>query len=60
MPGTGDAVVIGLVAVAHGVSHFYQLAFAPLFPLMKDELGVSYAALGFVVTLFYDLSRLVG
>jgi FSR family fosmidomycin resistance protein-like MFS transporter len=56
LPRTGDAVVIGLVSLAHGVSHFYQLAFAPLFPLMKDELGVSYAALGFVVTLFYALS----
>jgi MFS transporter, FSR family, fosmidomycin resistance protein len=55
---TGDAVVIGLVALAHGLSHFFQLIIAPLFPLIKDELGVSYAALGFVVTLFYALSAL--
>jgi FSR family fosmidomycin resistance protein-like MFS transporter len=55
---TGDAVVIGLVALAHGLSHFFQLIIAPLFPLIKDELGVSYAALGFVVALFYTLSAL--
>ena len=58
MNKTGDAVVIGLVALAHGVSHFFQLVIAPLFPLIKEELGVSYAALGFVVTLFYALSAM--
>ena len=58
MQKSNDAVVISLVSLAHGCSHFYQLAFAPLFPLMKDELGVSYAALGFVVTLFYALSAI--
>jgi MFS family permease len=54
----GSAAVIGLVAVAHGMSHFYQLVVAPLLPLMKDELGVSYAALGFAMTLFYAASAL--
>lgn len=53
-----SAAVIGLVAVAHGMSHFYQLVVAPLLPLMKDELGVSYAALGFAMTLFYAASAL--
>ena len=53
-----DAAVIGLIALAHGTSHFFQLALAPLFPFIKDELGVSYAALGFVVALFYALSAL--
>src|SRR5262245_47370748 len=51
-----DATVIGLIAFAHGMSHFFQLLLAPLFPLIKDELGVSYAALGFLVALFYTLS----
>ena len=53
MKRTGDALVIGLVALAHGLSHFFQLIIAPLFPLIKEELGVSYAALGFVAMLFY-------
>ena len=54
-----DATVIGLISFAHGMSHFYQLLLAPLFPFVKDELGVSYAALGFLVALFYTLSGLL-
>jgi len=51
-----DARVIGLVGVGHGVSHFYQLMLPPLFPLMKDDLGVSYAALGFVLAVYFTVS----
>ena len=54
-----DATIIGLISFAHGMSHFYQLLLAPLFPFIKDELGVSYAALGFLVALFYALSALL-
>jgi FSR family fosmidomycin resistance protein-like MFS transporter len=54
-----DATVIGLISFAHGMSHFYQLLLAPLFPFVKEELGVSYAALGFLVALFYTLSALL-
>jgi len=54
-----DATIIGLISCAHGLSHFYQLLLAPLFPFIKDELGVSYAALGFLVALFYALSALL-
>ena len=54
-----DATVIALISFAHGMSHFYQLLLAPLFPFIKDELGVSYAALGFLVALFYALSALL-
>ena len=54
-----DATVIGLISIVHGMSHFYQLLLAPLFPFVKDELGVSYAALGFLVALFYTLSGLL-
>ncbi len=51
-----DVRVIGLVGVGHGVSHFYQLILPPLFPLMKDDLGVSYAALGLTVAVYYTVS----
>src|SRR5262249_7685514 len=51
-----DAKVIGLVGVAHGLSHFFQLCLPPLFPLLKDEFGVSYAALGAVTAVFYAVS----
>jgi MFS transporter, FSR family, fosmidomycin resistance protein len=51
-----DAKVIALVALAHGLSHFYQIATAVLFPLIKDDLGVSYTALGGTVALYYIVS----
>ena len=54
-----DAAVIGLISFAHGMSHFYQLLLAPLFPFIKSDLEVSYAALGFLVALFYALSGLL-
>jgi MFS family permease len=48
--------LIGLVGAAHFLSHFFQLSLPPLFPLMKDELGVSYVALGLTMTVFYGTS----
>ena len=45
-----EATTIGLVSVAHGFSHFYMLLLAPLFPLLKADLGVSFAALGALLT----------
>jgi MFS transporter, FSR family, fosmidomycin resistance protein len=51
-----DAKVIGVVGVAHGLSHFFQLALPPLFPLLRAEFGVSYAALGVLVGVFYVAS----
>lgn len=51
-----DAAVIGLVGVAHAISHFSQLILAPLFPLLKAEFGVSYTELGFVLTVFFVVS----
>ncbi len=51
-----DARVIGVVGVAHSLSHFFQLALPPLFPLLKAEFGVSYAVLGTLVGVFYAAS----
>ncbi|WP_162914670.1 MFS transporter [Desertibaculum subflavum] len=51
-----DARVIGFIGVAHGISHFYQLILPPLFPAIKDELSISYTALGFAVSLLYAVS----
>jgi len=55
----GDAKIIALISFAHGMSHFYQLLLAPLFPFVREELGVSYAALGFLVAVFYTLSAVL-
>lgn len=45
--------VLGLVSFAHHLSHIYQLALPPLFLLIREDLGVSYAELGLVMTMFY-------
>lgn len=55
-PGRSDGLIIGLVGFAHLLSHFYQIALGPLFPLLKDEFAVSYTALGLLVTVFYGTS----
>jgi MFS family permease len=51
-----DARVIGLVGLAHGVSHFYHLILASLFPWLKPAFGLSYAELGFLMTVFFVVS----
>ena len=55
-PLSSDVRTISLVAIAHAMSHFLQLFIAPLFPLLKDDLGVSYTALGAVTGLYYAVS----
>ena len=51
-----DAGIIGLVGLAHMISHFSQLLLAPLFPWLKDEFNVSYTQLGFLMTIFFVVS----
>src|SRR5690606_6847911 len=51
-----DFRVIGLVSLAHGISHFFQLVVPPPFPMLVSEFDVSYAALGAMMTLFYAIS----
>ena len=51
-----DASLIGLVGMAHGISHFSQLLLPPLFPWLKDEFAVSYAQLGLLLTVFFVVS----
>ena len=55
-PWTDDVRIMGLVAIAHGVSHFFHLILAPLFPWLRDAYGYSYAELGFVMTIFFVVS----
>ncbi|MBM3571351.1 MAG: MFS transporter [Alphaproteobacteria bacterium] len=46
-----DFKVVGLVSTAHMVSHFYFLLLPPLIPLIKGDLGVSYEAIGYAITM---------
>src|SRR4051812_25577339 len=59
-PPTGDlrqdATVIGLVGLAHSISHFSQLLLAPLFPWLKDAFNVGYAELGLLMSIFFVVS----
>lgn len=51
-----DARVIGLVGLAHGVSHFFHLIVAGLFPWLKAAFSLSYAELGLLMTVFFVVS----
>ena len=56
VPWRVDALIVGLVAGAHMVSHFFQLVLAPLFPWIKAEFGWSYAQLGFILSVMFMVS----
>lgn len=51
-PGT-DVRIISVVGAAHFTSHFFQLVLPPLFPLMRDSLGVTYTELGLLMAVFF-------
>lgn len=51
-----DARIISLEGLAHGVSHFFHLILAPLFPWLKEAFAVSYAELGFLMTVLFVIS----
>src|SRR5258708_26967668 len=51
-----DVRIVALVSGAHLLSHFFQLALAPLFPVLRAEFGVSYVELGALTTAFYAVS----
>ncbi len=58
-PARQDARLIGLVGLAHLVSHFSQLLLAPLFPWLKDAFQASYAELGLLMSIFFVVSCIV-
>ena len=58
-PAREDAQLIGLVGMAHLISHFSQLLLAPLFPWLKDAFNASYAELGLLMSIFFVVSCVV-
>lgn len=46
-----DGKIMGLVCTGHFLSHFYAFCLPPLFPFLNADLGLSYTALGALLTL---------
>ena len=44
--------ILGSVSGAHFVSHVHILALPPLFPLLRESMGITFLELGFALTLF--------
>lgn len=56
VPLRHDASTIGLVSVAHGLSHFCQLIVPPLFPWIGAAFALSNVELGVLMTVFFVVS----
>jgi FSR family fosmidomycin resistance protein-like MFS transporter len=55
-PLNRDVRVISLIGVAHGVSHYYQLAFATMLLIVRQEAGLSFTDVGLLAGIFYGVS----
>jgi MFS family permease len=53
-----DASTIGVVSIAHGLSHFCQLMVPPLFPWIGASFGLSNTQLGLLMSVFFVVSFL--
>jgi MFS family permease len=51
-----DARVIGLVGMAHGISHFYHVILAALFPWLIPHFNLSHVEVGLLMTVFFVVS----
>ena len=46
-----DIKVVGVLSGGHFMSHYYTMMLPPLFPLLHNDLGVSYTLLGLLLSL---------
>ena len=53
-----DVRVISLIGIAHGISHYYQLAFVTMLLIVRERAGLGFADIGLLGGLFYGVSGL--
>ncbi len=58
VPASRDIRVISLIGAAHGASHYYQLAFATMLLIVREEAGLSFQDVGLLAGIFYGVSGL--
>jgi len=51
-----DTRVIGVVAFAHGTSHFFHLLLPPLFPWLMHDFGLNFTQVGALMSIFFVIS----
>lgn len=51
--------MVGVVAAAHFVSHYYTILLAPLLPFVRADYGVTYTQIGFAFAAFNVVSALL-
>jgi len=56
LPVAKDIKIIALVCLAHSSSHFSHLILPLMFPIFVKVFGLSYAALGLLMTVFFGIS----
>jgi MFS family permease len=56
LPPSRDVRVISLIGVAHGASHYYQLAFVTMLLIVRDAAGLTFTEVGLLGSLFYGVS----
>ena len=56
MSSSRDIRVISLIGIAHGVSHYYQLAFVTMLLIVREKAGLSFTDVGILSGVFYGVS----